>query len=187
MLQHKCTTAGEHDRYERQGLPDGRARMRACQARQAIHPFQAEWMPNEETRLNDTPLGPSILPHAEGNVARKRGAGSYHLDFSGSRAARHGGRNKRGKRGRYGEFRGGAVEGDAGCAGQVGTQNVDGGSHGARGWLRLDERARTHVQAEDRSIVVGPAPDRRPVKLSIGGLDQPGERVPRSLKLEPLF
>ena len=49
------------------------------------------------------------------------------------------------------------LKGDAGRAGQIGSQNLDGSSHIAGGGLCFHKRAKPYRQAEKRPMVVGPA------------------------------
>src|ERR1017187_6719034 len=112
------------------------------------------------------------LWHPEGYVTRKRGAGCYHLDFSGGRAGCNGGRNLRARD--HFEDSCGAVKADVSRAGQIGPQNLDVRSHFAGGRLCFHKRSQAYRQAKDRAIICQPALRRCPVEVPIGGLNQPG-------------
>jgi len=82
-------------------------------------------------------------------VAVERSARGCHHDGAGGRAGRHRGldfvfRDHR-------KRRRGAVERDAGCAGQIGSENLDGCAHLPGGGLGFDKRAETRGQFEDRA------------------------------------
>jgi hypothetical protein len=96
---------------------------------------------------------PSALGHHEKHVARKRAAGRYHLDFTGGGTGGYGGRDIRA--GHHGELGSSIIKADAGRAGQIGPQNLDGCSHFARARLRFDEWAQTHGHAKDRATDAG--------------------------------
>ena len=115
----------------------------------------------------------------EGRVARKRAAGCDYLHRAGGRANGYGG----GDFGRtyHGECSRCAVKCDAGRAGQISPQNLDGRSHLAASRQCFHKRAQPYRQAEDRAEVVvdtaGTAILGCPVEGTIGRLDQPRPRL----------
>src|SRR6202050_949655 len=78
--------------------------------------------------------------HHEGHVARERAAARYHLYFTGDGARGYGGRDF-GTR-HHGEASRRAVEGDAGGAGQISSQYVDGRSRSAGTGLCFNKRTK---------------------------------------------
>src|ERR1017187_9997023 len=107
----------------------------------------------------------------EGRVARKRAAGGYHLDFSAAGAGGYGG-------GDFGtrndcEDSHSAVKADAGRAGQIGPQNLDGRSHLTVGRAWFHKRSQTYRQAEYGAAGRSPFVSRCPVEVPIGVLDEP--------------
>src|ERR1017187_8719031 len=87
-------------------------------------------------------MAPTLWKHPEGHVARKRAAGRYHLDFSAAGAGGYGGGDF-GTRNDFEDSRS-AVKADAGRAGQIGPQNLDGCSHLAEGRPLFLKRAQTY-------------------------------------------
>src|ERR1700677_3177115 len=67
-----------------------------------------------------------------------------------------------------------AVEADAGRAGQLRSQNLDGRTNLARRGQRFYERSKPHGQAKDRANVAATAPVARTIELSISALGQTG-------------
>src|ERR1700677_2669169 len=96
----------------------------------------------------------------------------YHFDLASGCAGWNGGRDLRtrhhGERGRR------AVKSDAGRPCQIRSQDLDSRTNLARRRQRFYEWPKAHGQAKNRAIVVGSAPEARPIKLPISALGQPG-------------
>src|SRR5207248_11011469 len=91
------------------------------------------------------------LLHPKNGVAAERATGHYHLDAARGCARGHTGLDERGRD--DGEFRWGAVEGDAGRAGQIGAENFDGGSNFAECRESFNERAEADIETEDSAVI----------------------------------
>lgn len=118
------------------------------------------------------------LRNLEDRVTGERGpTGRHHLNYAGSGARGYIGRDF--GTGSDFEHCRRAVEGDAGRARQIRSQNLNLRFHLAGGRHRFYKRAETHVQAEDRAIAHGaaarvgrPALQHCPVQSPIGVLHQ---------------
>ena len=114
------------------------------------------------------------LRHSERHAAIERALACRHLDRASGRAGRHVGGDFRFRDDL--KLRRRAVEGDAGRAAQIRSQDSDGCSDLARVRERFDKRAQTHGQAEHRPTAklagsAGAAGEGCPVKFSAGGLN----------------
>lgn len=110
----------------------------------------------------------------ESDVAGERAAGRYDLQRSAGSADWYMGNDRRGRE--YGEFGRRAVEGDAGCAGQIRPQNRNRRSDLAEPWDRLHEGREPHRQPEDRAVPVGSSGKSCAVEVPVRGLHQPAGR-----------
>ncbi len=92
----------------------------------------------------------TLWTHVEVHVAGQRPARRRHLDLTAGGAGGDSGLDL-GFRD-HGEASRRAVEGDAGRAGQIRSQNLDRGSHLAGGGLCFHEWAETRIKTVDRAI-----------------------------------
>src|SRR5260370_4832220 len=117
----------------------------------------------------------TLVRALESNVAQKRAAWGRHLHRASGRARRHGscnlGRRQHGKRSCN------ASKADARRASEAGSENLDLRAHLACCRHCLHKSAETHVQAEDRAIILRAADPGCSVELAVGVLHQSGERV----------
>src|SRR5258708_14096953 len=112
-----------------------------------------------------------LLKESEGHVAGERAGWRGHYDGTCGGATRH----DRGHVGiaLHGETgREDAVEGDAGRAGQAGTENLDGLPDPTRGSHKRDKRAEAHVERVNAAPSVVTAHGRHSVKRTSGLLQR---------------